>query len=224
MTAPVLAKQVPFDVFRDFAHISILYQTFQALAVHPSIPARTTQELVELLKRNPGKFSYPSNGVGSVFHLWGELFQQLAGVRIPHVPYKGMAPAFQDVLAGRVELNFFSYNQLIPFGDKLRILGILDSKRYDGAPELPAVGEVIPGFQMMPSWISLSAPAGVPRPIVMRLQGSAAKAINAADIRTELVKGGAKIIASTPEEMVAAMKADIALTARVVKSAGIPPQ
>ena len=226
VTGTFLMKQMPFDVFKDFSHIAIIYETFQAIAVHPGVPAKTTTELIDLLKRNPGKFSYASSGIGSAFHLWGELFQQVAGVTISHVPYKGIAPAFGDLISGRVPISFFSYNQILPMAEagKMRIISILDTKRYPGAPGIPAIAEEVTGFQKMPSWISISGPAGMPRPLVTRLHGSVMKAANAAEVRAELEKGGAQVVGSNTEQFVARMKADIEVTAKVVKLAGIQPE
>ena len=226
VTGQFLVKKLPFDVFKDFSHIAIIYETFQAIAVNPGVPARTTTELIELIKRNPGKFSYASSGVGSAFHLWGELFQQVAGVTMIHVPYKGISQAFGDLVSGRVSISFYSYNQILPLAEagKMRFISIMDTKRYAGAPDIPAIAEEVTGFQKMPSWISLSGPAGMPRPLIVRLNASVIKGANAPDVRAEFLKGGAQLVGSNPEQFVARMKADIEVTAKVVKAAGILPE
>lgn len=226
VTGMFLVKKLPFDVFKDFSHIAIIYETFQAIAVHPEVPAKTTAELIELMKRSPGKFSYASSGVGSAFHLWGELFQQVTGVSLTHVPYKGITQAFGDLTAGRVPISFYSYSTILPLAEagKLRFIAIMDSRRYSGAPDIPAISEDVPGFQKMPSWISLSAPAGLARPLVSRLNASVIKGAGAPEVRAEFSKGGAQLVGSSPEQFVERMKADIAVTAKVVKAAGLVPE
>ena len=219
-------KDVPFNPFRDFTPIMNVYESLQTVAVPAAMPVKNVAEFVDYAKRNPGKFSFSSSGVGSWVHLTGEVFKQATGTDIVHVPYKGSGPMISDVAAGRIELTFPSYSSAFNFisGGKVRVLAIADSRRYPGLPDIPALTETFPGFQRPPTWIALYGPAGMPPPLVRRINGSAQKSLDSAEVRAFFNKVNALIIGGSADEFAATMKADWDITERLVKKLGIQPE
>jgi tripartite-type tricarboxylate transporter receptor subunit TctC len=218
-----LTKNLPFDPVKDFTPISSVYQGVHSLVVNGATPFHTVRELIDYAKKNPGKLSYSSSGVGSVFHMNGESFKLAAGVDILHVPYKGIAPAVADVVAGRIEVGFPGLSNVRQFlgTGKVRVLAVLDPKRYERMPDVPALQEILPDFRKAPTWIAMFGPAGMPRPIVMRLNSEIRKALDSPDVRKAMDDNYSQITAGPPEELAALLKSDIELTGGIVKRLGL---
>lgn len=223
---PFVSKNVPFDPIKDFTPVLNVYESLQTLAVPVTSPVSSVRELVELARRNPGKLTYSSSGVGSWVHLTGEVFKQVTGTDIVHVPYKGTGPMASDLAAGRIDLSFPSYSTAASFlaANKVKLLALADSKRSMSKPEIPAITESFPDFMPPPTWIALFAPANLPQPILRRLAGSAQKALDSPDLRAIYAKGNVTIIGGTPEDLAATLRKDWEITARLVKRLGIQPE
>jgi tripartite-type tricarboxylate transporter receptor subunit TctC len=217
-----LSKNFPYDPIKDFAPITLAAGNIIVLAAHPSVPARTMSELIDHLRKNPGKLAFASSGNGSPHHLAGEMLKQLAKVDMVHVPYKGGGVAVTDLLGGQIPLMFSSLvtvAQHIKSG-KVRALGVVESTRYAGLPDVPTIGETVPGFELS-SWLAFFGPAGMPQPIVARLNSEIVKALNAPDVKSKLEPAGLVVIGSTPEQLAAMVKTEVEKRGRLVKSAGI---
>ena len=223
VTSPFLNKNLPYDPIKDFTPISKILAPVEVIAVHASLPVGSVKQLLDYARRNPGKLSYGSSGVGSIPHFDGEAFKAAAGVDLLHVPYKGVAQIVPELAAGRIDVAFPGIGAVRSFvaAGKVKVLAVLDSNRFQRLPDVPSVSETLPGFRAAPLWFSLYGPAGLPRPVVDRLHAVIVKSLNDPEIRTRYESGGFRVIGSTPEELVASMKADAAFTAQLVKSIGI---
>ncbi|MGE0422618.1 MAG: Bug family tripartite tricarboxylate transporter substrate binding protein [Reyranellaceae bacterium] len=170
---PTLYAKLPFDPYKDFTTISMFASLPNLLAVHPSVPATNVAELIALLKKNPGKYTFCSSGSGTSLHLSGELFKQMAGVDMLHVPYKGGGPALIDLVSGQVHMIFGNAPSTWPLvkDGKLRGLAVTSPQRSKIMPEFPAIAETVPGFAAT-SWYGLAGPAGMPQPVVERLEAA----------------------------------------------------
>lgn len=218
---PALYKKMPYDAQKDFASVSLLVNVPNVLTVNPNFPAKTVQELIDLAKKEPGKYSYASSGNGSPLHLSGELFKKLAGVDLIHIPYKGSGPALVDVIAGQVPIQFDnlpSSTEHIKAG-RLRALGVTTSKRVPAFPDLPAIAETLPGYDTY-SWNALFAPAGTPKEAIAKLNEAGIKAINDPTVKAKLGEFSAVLVGSTPEELDALVTSELAKWAPIVKDSG----
>ena len=220
-----LTRNLPFDPIKDFTPIVALIDPSSCLVVHSSVPVNTVKELIDYARRNPGKLSYASNGVGGGQHLMMEQFKQATGVNIVHIPYKGSAPAAADLTAGRVEIAAMPVAAVRPFAaaGKLRILAFVD--RYSFlAPDAPVLADLAPGFQKLFAYFGFYGPAGLPRPIVDRLNAEAVKALNSPEIRDKLTEIDYGILGGTPEEFEAMIDKALPIYSRVIKALGIQPE
>jgi tripartite-type tricarboxylate transporter receptor subunit TctC len=226
VTAVHLMKNLPFDPVKDFTPIMAAVEPVTALVVNAGLPVNSVQELIAYAKANPGKLSYGSSGVGSVFHLTGELFNKTAGVNITHVPYRGVAQPMQDVAAGHIQLLHISLSSArgALTSGKAKVLAILESERYAKLPDVPSMSEVLPGFRKPSTWFGFFGPAKLPRDIVMRLNAEMKKAIMAPEARAKLEGQDLIIIANTPEEFAALQRDGIEKFGAIIKAAGIEPQ
>ena len=218
---PSLFAKLPFDVVRDFAPVSLIAAAPFVLVVHPSVPARSVMELIALAKKQPGKLNYPSGGKGTNSHIGVELFKNLTGTRIVHVPYRGGGPALMAVLGGEMDLGFIGIVAVVPHvkAGKLRALGITGMKRSSVLPELPTVAQAgVPGYEFAP-WYGVLAPAGTPVAIINALNDHIVKTMRAPDLAERFASEGADIVASSPGQFASAIKADLARWAKVVKEA-----
>lgn len=218
-----LHKSLPYDPVRDFEPVSLVATQNLMLLVHPSIPATGVKELIAAAKANPGKYSFASAGNGTGSHLSGELFKLLAGIELLHVPYKGVAPALVDVIAGQVSMNFPSILSAMPHWKvgKLRALAVTGAKRSAAAPELPTMMEAgVKGYEST-TWYGLLAPAKAARDIVGRLNRDLVATLKLPEVGERLSREGVDPVGSSPQEFAAYMKAEIAKWAKVVKTAGI---
>ena len=220
-----LQKKLPYDPARDFAPVSLVATQNLMLVVHPSVPAKTVKELVRFAKSQPGKLSFASAGNGTGSHLSGELFKQLAGVDIQHIPYKGVQPAMVDVISGQVAINFPSILSALPHvrSGRVRALAVTGAKRTRAAPELPTMQEAgIKGYESM-TWYGIVAPAGTPQDIVAKLGSEVAAVVNQPDFHERLSKEGADPVGSTPQEFGRFMQSEIEKWRKVIRAAGIQP-
>jgi len=216
-----LYAKMPYDMVKDFAPITLLATTPNLLVVNNDVRAKTLAELIALGKRE-GKMTFASSGSGTSIHVSGELFKTMTGIDMTHVPYKGRASAIPDLLGGRVTMMFDNMPSSLPLvkEGKLRALGVTSLKRSPAAPEIPTIAEQgLPGFDAV-SWFALFAPAGTPKPVVDRLQGEVKKILAMPDIAAKLGEAGLDIVGSTPEELAAYQRAEIAKWAKVVKDSG----
>src|SRR5882724_1369024 len=219
---PLIGK-VPYDTVRDFAPVTVMARAPNALVAHPSLPARSVKELIELARSQPGKVNYGSGGNGSTPHLAGAMFAAMAGIALTHVPYKGTAPATADLIGGQVQIAFLGIPTVLPHvkSGKLRVLAVTGRSRSLELPGVSTVDEAgVPGYELSP-WYGLLAPAGVPSEIVARLAAEVTKIVRAAEIRDKLAVQGAEVAGGTPEEFTAVLQADVSTWARVIKDTGI---
>jgi tripartite-type tricarboxylate transporter receptor subunit TctC len=219
---PMLYKKLPFDVTRDLAPLTLVVKVTFFMYAHPSLPVKSAKELIALAKAHPGQINYGSSGAGGAPHLAAALFESMAGIKLVHVPYKGSGPEFVDLLGGHIPLAFDSGLQGISFvkTGKLKALGVLSTKRSPLLPDVPAVAETLPGYEVT-NWFGLMIPAATPREIVTRLNVEAVKVLRLPDVRERLAQQGAEPVGDTPEEFGAFIKIESDKWAKVIKSAGI---
>jgi tripartite-type tricarboxylate transporter receptor subunit TctC len=217
--------KLAYNTVRDFAPITLTAASSLILAAHPSVPAKNLKELVTLVKANPAKFNYGTAGAGTPLHLGGLLFNNLAGTDFQHVPYKGAAPAMNDVLGGQIQLILAgtpSVLQHIKSG-KLNAMGVTSLKRSANAPEVPTIAESYPGFEVELVY-ALVAPAGTPKDVVAKLNGEVTKALQDSEMRDKLTAQGFEVRTSTPEQLGSYIKSEITKWAPLVKESGVKPE
>ena len=219
---PHMRKGIPYDTIRDFAPVSLISIGPFVLMTHPSVPAKTVRELIALAKSQPGKLNYASAGNGVANHLAGELFKQMAGVDIVHVPYKGAPQAVTDVLAGHMNMMFNSVAPIVGYikTGKIRVLGIASLQRSPQLPDVPTIHESgVPGFEAV-NWFGLFAPAKTPRTIVSRVNGALVKTVKTPELQAQFIALGADPVGSTVEEFTAFVKRDMEKYEKVVRISG----
>jgi len=219
--APSLYSKLGFDPARDFAPVSLLLSMGSILAVNNELPVKSIQQLIALAREQPAKLSYASPGVGTPQHIGMELLKIMAGVNITHVPYKGAV--FIDVIGGRVQMTLQNAAAILPTvrDGRLRALAQTSLKRSPNIPELPTVAESgYPGFETV-SWFGLLAPVGTPAAIISKLHQDSVKVLAQPEMRASLTKLGLDSVGSSPAELAAIVKSDIAKWAKVIKEAGI---
>ncbi len=222
---PILYK-ARFDVLRDFAPVSQISAQGYVAVVHPSVPARSIAELVQHLKANPGKLNYASSGIGSPIHLTGELFTAVTGTRMTHVPYKGLGPAYSDLIAGNIEMSFPAIVSAQPHirAGKLRALAVTLPKRSPVVPELPTITEAgVPGVVVV-NWYGLLAPLNTPQAIIERLAQGVSAAMSHPEVIKRLLADGSDAATSTPEQFRAHIAEERDKWAKVIRNAGIRAQ
>jgi tripartite-type tricarboxylate transporter receptor subunit TctC len=226
VTAVHLMKNLPFDPVKDFTPLMAAVEPVTALVVNADLPVNSVPEFIAYAKANPGKLSYGSSGVGSVFHLTGELFNQSAGVSITHVPYRGVAQPVQDVAAGHIQVVHISLSsaRAVLQSGKAKVLAILEPQRYAKLPNVASLSEILPAFRKPSTWFGFFGPAKLPPEIVARLNAEMRKAVTAPDVRTKLEGNDLTIIAGSPEEFAALQKDGIEQFGKIIKAAGIQPQ
>ena len=219
--APTLYAKLPFKVPDDFTFVSTIWQLPNMLVVNLDLPAKNVAELIELLKKNPGKYSYASAGNGTTLHLSGELFKVMAKVDMVHVPYRGAAPAMQDLLAGQVHMIFDNIpGALAQYRvNKVRGLGVTSKDRTPVVPEIPAIAETLPGFDIN-SWTTLTGPAKLPPDIVARLSELSKKALESEDLKAKFFDLAATAIWRSPADTVAYRNSEEARLAPIIKASG----
>ena len=221
--SPTLVPNLPYDPTRDMAPVSKLVISPLLLAVPVSSPIRSLQDLIATARAKPGSLSYATAGNGTAHHLAGELLKQMAGIDMTHVPYKGSGPAATDTLAGQVSVGFLDTTSSLALvrSGKLRSLGTTGEKRTALAPDIPTFAENgLPGFDAS-GWFIMGAPAGVPRDIITRLNAETVRALAIPEVRERMLASGNEPISSSPEELGAFIRNEIAKWAKVIKVAGI---
>lgn len=218
---PSLYKKMSFDPQKDFTPISLYAGVPNLLLVHPAVPARNVSELLDYARANPGKLTYASSGVGTSSHMSAEMLKAATGTFILHIPYRGAAPAMQDLMGGQVQMLFEQMPAGLPAaqGGKVRAIGVTSAKRSLAAPEIPAIGESVKGFEVN-VWYGILAPKGTPQPIVARLNTEILKALNDPAFQAQLAKLGATPMGSSPAEFSRFLASETAKWAQVVKSSG----
>jgi tripartite-type tricarboxylate transporter receptor subunit TctC len=225
-TNKYLFKQMPFDPIKDFEPVVYTHVVPLLLAVNPSVPAKNVQELTAWVKANPDKAVYASSGPGSSLHMAAELYMNMTGTKMHHVPYKGSSAAHPDLLAGRTAMIFDTITAVrghVKAGT-LRGIAVTTLKRSSSMPELPTIAESgLPGYDAA-TWGGILAPARTPRPVVAKLNGAINAALKEEDVRGKLTGAGIEIQGGTPEEFGDVIKAEIDKWGRIVKQAGIQPE
>ena len=215
--------KVPFDPFKDFTPVTQHARILFLLVVHPSVPARSVQELVNLAKAKPGALNYASSGNGSPQHLGAAMLQHYAGIQMLHVPYKGAAPAINDLLPGRVQIFIGAANQLLPQirENRVRLLAAASSKRSPLVPDVPTIAESgYPGYAL-DIWLGVTMPAGVPAPVVKRVSAEIARVLNVPEVKTKLAPQGVDIETTSPDALATLIRADYERWGKIIKAAGI---
>ena len=224
--ATLAQKQLPYDPVRDFSPITMVFVTPYYLVVHPSLPAKTLQELIAYARANPSKLSYASIGHGTSDHIAGEVLKSRFAIDMVHVPYKGTAQAMTDLLAGQVQLMFSGGQTAFPNmkAGKLRAIAVSGIKRSDSMPELPTVAEQgVPDFDII-SWFGLLGPAGLPRPIVDRLNTETAAMLKTPAVRDKYSAFGVDMTPSTPQELGERIRREGPYWAKIMSEAGVKPE
>jgi tripartite-type tricarboxylate transporter receptor subunit TctC len=220
---PALYDNLPFDIRRDFTSISLVATAPVTVAIHPKVPARSLKELIEYARAHPGQLRYGSSGVGTPVHLGGELLQQLTGIRMTHVPYKGIAPAMTAMLAGDIDVTFPSVLSGLQHyrNGRLIALAITGRERYPTLPDVPTAAEAgLEGFDI-DYWYAVLGPAKVPPAIVDRIQRDIAAIVTSADMKETLLGQGTVAVGGGPEALSALIQREYALWSKVVKAGGI---
>ena len=219
---PALYKNPGFDPVKDFKPVDLIGSVPNVLLAHPDFPAKSVKELIALAKTKPGHYSFASAGNGTLNHLLGEMLNSMAGIDLQHVPYKGVAPALNDVLGGQLPLVFASLPSSLSHikSGKLKPLAVSSARRSPALPDVPALSEVVPGYSGT-LWIGLFAPAGTPNDVLAKLEEGMAKALAAKDLRDKLELQGVELAApTTPEQFAKILNEDIARWAQIVKTSG----
>ena len=220
---PHLMTNLTYDAEKDFVPVSLIVATANVLVIHPSVPATSVKELIAYAKANPGKLTYASQGNGSSGHIVGEQFKQATGTNVTHVPYRGAAPAVQDLVAGHVSMMF----DIAPLAKTqieaktVRGLGVAGSQRLSVLPDLPSMAEAgLPELEGGP-WFGLLAPAGTPRPIIDWLNSETKKAFSAPDVRERFIAQGMTLPLNTPEQFASFITADSKRWGEVIRRGNI---
>ena len=218
---PALYPKLPYDPVKDYAPIMLVARNPYVLVVHPTLPAKSVKELIALARARAGQLTFSSAGNGSGAHLSGETLKTMAGVNMIHVPYKGAGALLPDLIAGQVPMSFVTWSSVGPHvkSNRLRALGVTTLKRSPALPELPAIAETLPGFDL-PVWYGVVAPAGTPREIVLRLNGEIARVINTPDFKQRIEIDAVEPIGGNPEQLGDYIRSELAKWARIVKTSG----
>jgi tripartite-type tricarboxylate transporter receptor subunit TctC len=212
----------PFSFARDLAAVAQIARVPNVMEVHPSVPARTVKEFIALAKARPGQLNFASSGAGTTLHMSGELFKLMTGTDLVHVPYKGSAPALNDLMGGQVSVMWDNLPASMPYikAGRLRAIAITTAARYPGFPELPTISESgVPGYESS-AWFGIVVPAATPRETVMRLNTEVNRAVNLPDMKERFAQQGAIPATGSPEDFAAWIRAEIAKWGKVVKASG----
>src|SRR2546423_1027752 len=219
-----LFASMPFDGVKDFTPITLLAYVTNTMVTHPSVPANTVAEFIAYAKANPGKIAYASSGPGSTNHLCAALFEKMAGIEMLHVPYRGGAPAVIDTVGGQCQLFFTAGTQSLEHvkAGRLKLLAVTEEKRSALLPDVPAVAETLPGYEMT-VWYGAFGPAGLPADILARLNGEIARALFIPDVKKRMADIAVEVASSTPDELAQRMRADADKWSRIIRGLGIAP-
>src|SRR3954453_10782731 len=220
-----LFATMPFDGVKEFSPVTLLAYVTNTMVVHPSVPVNTVAEFIAYAKASPGKIAYSSSGPGSTNHLCAALLEKMAGIEMLHVPYRGGAPAVADTVGGQCQLFFTAGTQSLEHvkAGRLKLLGLTEAKRSPLLPDVPIVGETVPGYEMT-VWYGAFGPAGMPGEIVARLNSEISRALFLPEVKSRMADIAVEVASSTPEELVARMRVDAGKWGGIIKSIGITPQ
>ena len=223
---PFSYNNVPFDTLGDLQPVTQTAVVQLGLVVNPKLGVNTVQELVALLKKEPGKIDYASTGPGGNPHLFAEVFMQLTGTRMTQIPYRGSSSAHPDLLAGQVSVMFDAIAAVAPHvkAGKLKLLGVAGANRASLLPDVPTLQEAGVNGYAMASWGGIIAPAKVPKPIIQKMHRDIVAALNEPDVREKLTQLGADVVGGTPEQFDALLRSDTLRYQKLIKDAGIEPQ
>ena len=224
---PFFSKNMPYDTLRDFTPIAPIAVVNDIVAVNPSLPVKTIQELIDHGRHSKTPLFYGTPGVGGSQHLGGLLLAQSTGLNLDHVPYKGGSIALADALGGQVPMVVLSAPSVLPHlkTGKLRALGVIQDKRMRSAPDIPTVSETIPGFAVPPLWIGILGPAGLPKAVSERLNQALRQAMRAPEVRQALEDRGYDMVAEVGvDEFLASIKSDVEVIRKIVTTARIQPE
>ena len=229
VVASVVRRTTPFDPVKDFTPISLGTESMGVIIAHPSFAPGDLKEMAAWARQNPGKAVWATSGIGSSWHINGELIKLGAKFDVLHAPFQGFGPMIPAILGGQVPMAMFSYAVAHPFitSGKVKLLGVTNTGpnfKPMIPPGVQTLADLVPGLQSMPDWIGLAGPAGLPEPIVRRVQAAYVKSLNEPESRERLLRDKVVVVGSTPEQFAERVKSDLVLIARAVKEAGIPPQ
>ena len=222
---PHTMKNVPYDALKDFAPVALVATNYLALVVYPGAPFKTTGEFIKHLKANPGKVTFASNGEGAFLHMAAELFRSAVDFQYVHVPFKGVAPMAQEIMAGRVDAAFSSFTGVHPFvqSGRLRLLGIAKATRAANYPDLPTIAETVPGFSSG-GWFGFVAPAKVPKAVITILNREANAALKRPDVHARLETLGLDVLPESPEYLRDLMKSEYEKYGKVARDIKLVPK
>jgi tripartite-type tricarboxylate transporter receptor subunit TctC len=224
---PFFSKNVPYDPVKDFTPLALVAVVPNILAVNPSLPIHSVKDLIDYAKKSGVKMHYGTTGTGSTHHLGGIFLAQTAGIPLEHVPYKGGNPAIQDVLSGSIPLVILTATTVMPQvkNGKLRALGLIENRRFDVVPGVPTIGESLPGYAVPDTWFGVLGPAGMPRPVVERLNAELRKAVQAADVRQRIENIGMVPTGTAGvDEIAANVRSEVETIRKIVTAADIKPE
>jgi tripartite-type tricarboxylate transporter receptor subunit TctC len=226
VSTPLLLKNPPYDPLKDFTFVTGLTEATLSMVAAVSLPVNSVKELIEYAKAHPGKLAYGSNGVGASYHLEMEMLKFKYGLDITHVPYKGGQEGLNAVAAGQIPIAFApaaaAAGQMR--AGKVKILAIMHAKRYPPLPDVPSMGEQLPDYEKIPTGSNILGPAGIPGPVLRRLNTEIVKALNTPDVLERLTKIGFLPIGSSPEELAAQIRKDMEIMAKAIKVAKVKPE
>ena len=216
--------KLPYDPVNDVSPIALVGESGFAIVAHPSVAVTTVRELIAYDKAQPGKLNFGTGGTGTSTHFAAELFNQMAGTRMTHVPYKGAGPALIDVLGGQIQLNFGALPTMVSQikNNRLRGIAVTTAKRSSAVPDIPTVAETVPGYEAV-GWVAVFGPKALPKEIVTRWNSEINRILQLPDVKERLASDGMDTASSTPESFRAMLKRDVAKWQNVVKAAGIKP-
>ena len=220
---PHLYSKLSYNPVKDFAPVSLTASIPLVLVVHPSLPVKSVKELIALAKARPGQLNYASGGVGSAQHLPMEMLRVAAGIDLVHVPYKGLGPAYSDVLGGQVPMMFSGISNVVPYRNsgRLRVLAIGSLKRSPALPDVPTVAESgVPGY-IFEAWSGSLVPAATPKDVIVKIHAEIDRALALTDVQQKLSALGFDLVGGTPQEFAALIKTDLARFGKLVKDASI---
>jgi tripartite-type tricarboxylate transporter receptor subunit TctC len=222
----LMIKAATVDPIKDLTPIVGLFESLRTITVSSALPVTNVRELIDYARANPGKLSFGSSGVGSAFHLDGEIFKEAAGIDIVHVPYKGSAPMATAITSGEIAIGIASYNNIAAAwkGGKVRLIAIMERKRSPLVPDVPTLAETLPGAVKSVGWTGILGPAGLPRPIVNRWHAAAKAAMETPDVIAYHRKMGTDIDVSSPEDTAESLRAGLKQVSALMKKINLQPE
>ena len=219
--SPTLYARMPFDAQKDFTLVTGIWRLPNLLVVNNDIPARSVPELIAFLKANPGKYSYASAGAGTTLHIAGAMLATMAGVEMTHVPYRGSAAAYPDIIAGRVHMILDNIPGALAQAreGRVRALGVTSADRSPVVPDVPSIAETLPGYDMS-SWTCICGPAGMPAPVVQRMSDLARRALESEDLKRQYLEQGSTAWWTTPEQIADFRTAEERRLAPIIRASG----